>query len=50
MDAQSRIQELADRLIAPGGEVGLQVAAYLDGELVVNVCAGAADATTGRPG
>lgn len=52
MDAQSRIQELADRLTAPGTasgeEVGLQIAAYLDGERVVNVCAGVADSTTGR--
>ncbi|TDC59650.1 class A beta-lactamase-related serine hydrolase, partial [Actinomadura sp. GC306] len=49
MDAQSRTQELADRLVASGQEVGLQIVAYLNGELVVNVCAGKADTTTGRP-
>ncbi|SNT61306.1 Beta-lactamase [Actinomadura meyerae] len=49
MDAQSRIQDLADRLTGSGEEVGVQIAAYLDGEPVVRVCAGMADATTGRP-
>lgn len=49
MDAQSRTQELADHLVASGQEVGLQIAAYPNGELVVNVCSGKADTTTGRP-
>ncbi|MEU8802755.1 serine hydrolase domain-containing protein [Spirillospora sp. NPDC048819] len=49
MDVQSRTQELADHLVASGQEVGLQIAAYLNGELVVNVCSGKADTTTGRP-
>ncbi|TDB96329.1 serine hydrolase domain-containing protein [Actinomadura sp. 7K534] len=49
MDAQAGTQELAERFVASGQEVGLQVAAYLNGEPVVNVCVGKADATTGRP-
>ncbi|MBV8087760.1 MAG: beta-lactamase family protein [Chloroflexi bacterium] len=32
----------------PGPEIGLQVAAYLDGELVVDTWAGVADAASGR--
>ncbi|NVI93110.1 beta-lactamase family protein [Actinomadura sp. BRA 177] len=39
---------MADHLVASGQEIGLQIAAYLNGELVVNVCAGKADASTGR--
>ena len=38
-----------DDLIGRGIEQGLQVAAYLDGQLVVDTWAGVADATTGRP-
>ena len=41
------IQNLIDEIIAAGDEVGLQVAAYLDGELIVDVWAGIADETTG---
>ncbi|MFP3969283.1 serine hydrolase domain-containing protein [Actinomadura fulvescens] len=44
-----RAQEAADRLVESGQETGLQVAAYLRGELVVDVCAGLADAASGRP-
>ena len=49
MDVQSRAQEMADGLVASGAEVGLQIAAYLHGELIVDVHAGKADASTGRP-
>ncbi|CND56702.1 beta-lactamase [Mycobacterium tuberculosis] len=49
MDVQARAQELADGLVASGAEVGLQIAAYLHGELIVDVHAGRADASTGRP-
>lgn len=45
---QGRVQELVDRLVAADVERGLQVAAYLDGELVVDAWAGLADAATGR--
>jgi CubicO group peptidase (beta-lactamase class C family) len=38
-----------EELVASGREDGVQVAAYLDGEEVVNVCAGTADRVTGRP-
>jgi CubicO group peptidase (beta-lactamase class C family) len=39
---------LLDGLVASGAEVGLQVAAYRDGELVLDIWAGIADETTGR--
>lgn len=48
-DVQTRVQTLIDRLVERGDERGLQVAAYLDGQLVVDACAGVADAATGRP-
>ena len=48
-DAQAVTQQTIDSLSASGQEAGLQVAAYLQGEPVVNACAGLADAVTGRP-
>ncbi|MEU4403470.1 serine hydrolase domain-containing protein [Streptosporangium sp. NPDC023963] len=45
---QKRVQEAADRLVESGAERGLQVAAYLHGEQVVDVVAGVADPATGR--
>jgi CubicO group peptidase (beta-lactamase class C family) len=45
---QEGVQTLIDRLVDTGDEVGLQVAAYVDGELVVDAWAGVADETTGR--
>src|SRR4051794_699353 len=42
------VQTIIDDLVASGQEVGLQVAAYLDGRLVVDAWAGVADETTGR--
>jgi CubicO group peptidase (beta-lactamase class C family) len=47
-DANKMVQKALDAAIAEGGEIGLQVAAYLDGELVVDVWGGLADETTGR--
>ncbi len=44
-----RVQQVIDRLITSGEEVGLQVAAYVDGALVVDAWAGVADEATGRP-
>ncbi|MBW5486156.1 serine hydrolase [Streptomyces bambusae] len=41
--AQARVEEVLGRLAGPGGEGGFQVAAYLDGEPLV-------DAHTGVPG
>ena len=48
-DANARAQALMDELVRRDAERGLQVAAYIDGELVVDAWAGIADATTGRP-
>ena len=46
--ANDRVQQLLDRLVASGQSSGVQVAAYLDGKLVVDAWAGEADPTTGR--
>jgi CubicO group peptidase (beta-lactamase class C family) len=46
---QAQVLGLLDQLVASGEEVGLQVAAYLDGELMVDAWAGLADEATGRP-
>ncbi|MEH1129372.1 serine hydrolase domain-containing protein [Micromonospora sp. CPCC 206061] len=46
---QQRVQTLLDRLVASGQETGLQAAAYLHGELVVDAAAGLADPGTGAP-
>jgi CubicO group peptidase (beta-lactamase class C family) len=48
-DIASRIQSLLDEIVATGPEVGLQVAAYHRGELVVDAWTGVADLSTGRP-
>src|SRR5262247_4013150 len=42
------VQEAVNAAIREGGEIGLQVAAYVDGEPVVDVWGGLADETTGR--
>ena len=47
--ANSRVQALLAQLVADGQQLGLQVAAYLRGELVVDAWAGVADRATGRP-
>jgi CubicO group peptidase (beta-lactamase class C family) len=48
-DIQKRVQQAIDRLVESGAERGLQVAAYRNGELVVDAVAGDADPETGRP-
>ncbi|WP_046563280.1 serine hydrolase domain-containing protein [Micromonospora sp. HK10] len=48
MDAQAGARELVDRLVETGQETGVQVAAYLRGELVVDAWAGLADPAGGR--
>jgi CubicO group peptidase (beta-lactamase class C family) len=48
-EAQTQVQELLSRLVNEGAECGLQVAAYIDGALVVDAWAGLADAATCRP-
>lgn len=47
--AQRRMQELLNDLVRDGCERGIQVAAYLDGKLVVDAFAGVADPATKRP-
>ncbi|MBI3329675.1 MAG: beta-lactamase family protein [Nitrospinae bacterium] len=42
------VREAVDAAIREGGEIGLQVAAYVDGEPVVDVWGGLADETTGQ--
>ncbi|MGY0236883.1 serine hydrolase domain-containing protein [Longispora urticae] len=46
---RATVQSRIDVLVASGREVGVQVAAYLHGELIVDACAGTADLSTGRP-
>ena len=47
-EAQSRAQAILDDRASRNAERGLQVAAYKDGELVVDAWAGVADPPTGR--
>src|SRR3954454_14619611 len=46
-DANRQVDELLQRLVAEGPEVGLQAAAYLNGEQVIDAWAGVADSRTG---
>ena len=46
--ASSIVQEAIDVAIGERGEIGVQVAAYLDSELVIDQWGGLADETTGR--
>ncbi|MFF3671231.1 serine hydrolase domain-containing protein [Microtetraspora malaysiensis] len=48
-NVQEHVQRLLDDLVASGRETGVQVAAYLHGESVVNASAGLADPRTDRP-
>jgi len=45
---QQQVQQVIDTLVASGEEVGLQVAAYVGNDLVVDAWAGIADEATGR--
>ena len=47
-DPNEAVREAVDTAIGERGEIGVQVAAYLDGELVVDVWGGLADETTGK--
>src|SRR5690242_8837612 len=47
-EIRARIQTLLDDMVETGPEVGLQVAAYHHGELVVDAWSGVADVSTGR--
>ncbi len=46
--ASDRVRGVLDALVRDTPEVGLQVAAYLDGELVIDAWAGVADPATGK--
>src|SRR5476651_2005235 len=46
---QDTIQTLLNTLVAEGRERGAQVAAYIDGERVIDAWAGVADVRTGSP-
>jgi CubicO group peptidase (beta-lactamase class C family) len=48
-DANERVRAVLETLVRDTPEVGLQVAAYLDGELVIDAWAGMADAANERP-
>ena len=48
VDPNKIVKEAVDFAIEERGEIGIQVVAYLNGELVVDVWAGLADETTGR--
>src|SRR5690242_9221885 len=45
---QTQVQKTIDSLVGSGREVGVQIAAYLDGRLIVNAVSGLADASTGN--
>lgn len=47
--ANLAVQKAVDRLIAERREIGIQVAAYLKGELVIDVWGGLANQETGEP-
>ena len=47
-DANETVQRAVDGALTEGGEIGLQVAAYLDGEMVISAWGGLADETAGR--
>jgi CubicO group peptidase (beta-lactamase class C family) len=49
LEANAPVQRAIDRAIAAGHEVGVQVAAYHRGKLVVDAWGGDADPATGRP-
>ncbi|WP_067495095.1 serine hydrolase domain-containing protein [Actinoplanes sp. TFC3] len=46
---QSTVQRQIDALVFAGREIGVQVAAYLDGQTIVNAVSGLADESTGAP-
>ena len=48
-DIQEVVARIAEELVASGAERGLQVAAYVDQQAVVDVVAGVTDPASGRP-
>lgn len=49
LNANVAVQHAIDETLAAGTEVGVQVAAYLRGELVIDAWGGTADPASGRP-
>lgn len=47
-EANAIVQQALDRATTEGGEIGVQVAAYLDGKLVIDAWSGSADQESGR--
>jgi len=47
--ASAQVTQVLESLVAEGPEIGLQVAAYLDGQLVVDAWAGLAERAAGTP-
>lgn len=47
-DANDKVRATLENLVRNTPELGLQVAAYLDGKLVVDACAGRADEASGK--
>src|SRR5690242_21958773 len=47
--AQAKVQAFIDDLVLAGLETGLQVAAYLNGNLAIDAWSGIANPETGRP-
>jgi CubicO group peptidase (beta-lactamase class C family) len=45
---QTQVQKTIDSLVGSGREIGVQIAAYVDGRLIVNAVSGLADASTGN--
>ncbi|MGZ5486482.1 MAG: serine hydrolase domain-containing protein, partial [Nitrososphaeraceae archaeon] len=48
-DINSKVRKVLEELIYDNGEIGLQVAAYLDGKLVIDTWAGLADELSHKP-
>ena len=49
MNGSEIVQQALDYATREGGEIGVQVAAYLNGKLVIDAWSGVADPATGRP-
>jgi CubicO group peptidase (beta-lactamase class C family) len=47
--ANDKVRAVLESLVADGPEIGLQVAAYVDGKLVIDAWAGKADTATSKP-
>ena len=46
--SNGQVQAALDEAVSNGSQIGIQVAAYLDGELVIDAWSGVADESTGR--